>query len=154
MYTVQSLAKEALECFETAKRQPSGEEFYRIKDGSPDWVQELCQDAHGSMLPDDWRYQFIQESLCVLADTDDVNHDDTRLEADIFNYQLTAWLGSHGDRPGYVDEACDDYGAEADHGIMYRIARGQEYEKNEVLGLVRTFLEERAEELNDGGNES
>lgn len=60
--TVQQLAAEAYGCFETAERQ-DGETFWRLKDGSPEWVTDLVLNAHGDFLPDDWRYACIGAAL-------------------------------------------------------------------------------------------
>ena len=70
-------AKEALAYFEKANRT-NGVEFWKVKDGAPQWVTDLCFSAHseGAMLPDDWRYVFIVEALVALED-------ETELEADI-----------------------------------------------------------------------
>ena len=74
---VSKKAKEALAYFEKAKRT-NGVEFWKVKDGTPQWVTDLCFSAHseGAMLPDDWRYVFIVEALVALED-------ETELEADI-----------------------------------------------------------------------
>ena len=48
------------DAFETFKRSDEGRTLYRLRDGSPDWMTQPCHKAHADMLPDDWRYSFIQ----------------------------------------------------------------------------------------------
>jgi hypothetical protein len=76
-------------------------------DGAPEWFTELCHHAHGSMMPDDWRYEFIQDALHALQD----GADEDGIDLDTL-YPYTAdrldWLASHLDRPGYCDEAAVD----------------------------------------------
>jgi hypothetical protein len=76
---------------------------------------------------------------------------EVRLELDAL-YPYTAdrldWLASHLDRPGYCDEAAEEVsGPPTD--ILTFVARGMDRELREVFGLVRSKLEEIAEELDD-----
>jgi hypothetical protein len=94
------------------------------------------------MMPDDWRYEFIQDALAAIEDGIDLDG----------LYPYTAdrlnWLASHLDRPGYCDEAADDAGRPpAD--ILAFVAWGMDREMREVFGLVRTRLVEIAEEEDD-----
>ena len=152
--TVQTLAEEAGRWFETFKRDASGDaEFWRTKDGHPAWVKDMCMDAHesGSMLPDDWRYEFIYGALNALDSNDDP--DDITLDSDPYTFDLLRWLASDLSRTSYCDAAIDDGLWESttrggDNGGTIRlIAIGQIMEKEEVLRAVRAFLESRAEEL-------
>ena len=141
MATIQELATKYAAFFITDKRE-DGTEFVKTKDGFPAELQELCMHAHGDMFPDDWRYTFIEESLIALSENE--NSEDVILEADIYTHELTSWLNSRADRCQYCDEATDNYGPS---GTMFELLQnGQAYEKEEVLGLVRQWLEERTEE--------
>ena len=142
--TVQTLAEEAGRWFESAKRA-NGDDFYRRKDGAPQWIQDLVMDAHGDMMPDDWRYAFVVEALSALEESDDP--DDIALEADVYTSDLTSWAHSRADRIGYCDEAAEEGMISADADMSDRLMAGQYREKEEVLNLVRAFLESRAEEL-------
>lgn len=150
---VRSLAEEARDCFETAKRD-SGETFERIQDGSPEWVSDLTREAHGGMFPDDWRYECIRAALGAIVDAgDDADLDETGHEfadsfVDVYTNRLTGWLSSNVHRPGYCDEAAEEYGGEPD-GIVSRIQLGQYAEAREVYGIVLGELRERAEEQDD-----
>jgi hypothetical protein len=50
------------QAFETRKRD-NGDKYVALKDGSPEWMTDVCHKAHGDMLPDDWRYSFISEAV-------------------------------------------------------------------------------------------
>lgn len=144
--TVQSLAKEAAKHFERVKRRPDDEEYIHVqKTGAPEWVNDLCQEAHGDMFPDDLRYSFIVEVLDALADADDLDTARDELEPDVYTHDLTGWLHSRNDRQSYVDDARSEYGNEGT--LSDDLARGQLMEKYEVFDAVRSFLDERADEL-------
>ena len=113
-------------------------------DGAPDWLTDLCREAHGDMFPDDWRYEFIEDAL-----TDLENDDDEAPDLDTL-YPYTAdrmnWLASNLNRPGYCDEAAEEFGIESEK-VLDLIAWGMTQEIRETFDLVKGFLEERAEEL-------
>jgi hypothetical protein len=62
MATIKELADQVYAQFEKRTRD-NGREFWVLKDGNPDWMQELCNEAHGDMGPDDWKYQFVLEAV-------------------------------------------------------------------------------------------
>ncbi len=162
MPTIHELAKEAYASFERAERADASGTYYtrvRTRDDAPKWVSDLVHEAHGAMLPDDWRYDCICEALGAIdeagadADTDDLagefaDTDDLAGEfadgVDVYTSDLLTWLGSHGWRTGYCDDAARELGAEGGT-IDQRIMLGQFAERYEVFGLVLEFLRERAE---------
>lgn len=113
--------------------------------GAPEWFVDLCRTAHADMMPDDWRYEFIQDALTELSEADD--WDDVEPDVDSL-YPYTAdrlkWLASHLDRAGYCDEAMEETGATFT-GTGNLIALGMYWELRQVFGLVREFLTDRAE---------
>ena len=147
--TVQALAREAYEAFESLARDGTPDErLYRLKDGAPEWLGELVRVAHGEFFPDDWRYEAIMDACCWISEVGDP-YDDERGEfadshVDVYNGALLEWLSSSGYRVGYCEEAVTEFGIEADAGIYRRIALGQYAELEEVYGLVLGALEERA----------
>jgi hypothetical protein len=145
---LQKLAGETRGFFHSIKR---GEDSVWVTtDDRPDWVQTMCHEAHGDMMPDDWRYEFIVEALTELEDTEDA--DDINLEADIYTHDLTAWLHSRADRYSYCDEAFEEYGADPKqfpNPMISLLQWGQVREKEEVLNAVRSFLESRIEDAGD-----
>ena len=143
------IAEEARTSFEIASRE-NGDKFWRKKEDAPEWVYVMSLDAHKGMLPDDWRYQFIVNALdsfseCAGEDWDDVIAERADSDTSVYNIELLDWLGSHGDRAGYVDEASKERDFIAEPGIMHRIMLGQYAERTEVYQSVRRSIEDRAE---------
>jgi hypothetical protein len=135
-------------------KRTNGREFYKFE-GQGDADQKKAEEERcralslaghndGDMLPDDWRYDFVREALGAIEDASDF--DDIEVEADIYNSELTDWLGSHGHRPGYCDEAVEEGLVSEDASMIDRIQMGQYMEKREVLAAVLLHLREEAEE--------
>ena len=144
--TIQDLAREASEWFETRQRD-NGDTFFTLKDGRPDWVQDLVHAAHGEdFLPDDYRYRWTYGALEFIADADGDPLDDVGefadLAVDTYTSERFAWLASNLQRAGYVDEAVEELGR-PDGGIVEMIGLGQYAEASEVYGLVCRALDER-----------
>jgi hypothetical protein len=135
---IKDKAELARKYFHKATRT-NGDTFYCRTDDAPDWTEELVKECHGNFWPDDYRFDFIVEALDALADSDDP--DDVYLEEDTYTSDLLGWLASSVSRVSICDEAAGEYGVEAEADLLHRIALGQRYEKQEVLGLVRDFLE-------------
>lgn len=151
--TLEELAGEAAAWFETGKREGRDEHvdayFVRLKEGAPEWLRDLVHDAHGDLLPDDWRYSCIRSALDSIADGNDDAGEFADSEADVYNAPLTAWLSSNLSRGGYVDEAIEEFGYPGDRGIFGAIAMGQYMEATEVFGSVYASLESRLESLEE-----
>jgi hypothetical protein len=128
---VKELAKYMLTFLTTGKRD-NGETFVKQREHAPDWVDQVCREAHGDMLPDDYRYSFIQEALEAIVNSDSL--DDAEIEADIYTHDLINWLGSTNSRYCYVDDARSEFG-HAD-SVIDEIRQGQLMEKREVLDTI------------------
>lgn len=139
--TVQELAREALRYF-IRKRREDGSEYVAVMDYRPEWVLQMVYAAHndGEILPDDWRYEFVLESLYAIADSDPDELDELELEADSAPME---WFSSSMRRVAYVDEAIEELGRPGH--VMDAIEHGQYIEKNEVLRIVLEFLREIAD---------
>jgi hypothetical protein len=138
--TVNELAKEALGWFITDTRD-NGEEFVKTKEGRPDWLRNLIFTAHGGMMPDDYRYKFIENSLQYIADQDE-DADDLdcpEIEADSYTSELTKWLHSRNDRVCYLTEALEEY--EIKDGFQ-ALQEAQLREREEVYHSVLSSLRE------------
>jgi hypothetical protein len=142
--TVNELAREALEWFITDTRdRDNGEEFIKTKDGRPDWLENLIFTAHDDMLPDDYRYKFIEDALIMIADQDeDADLDRPEIEADIYTSDLTKWLHSRNDRVYYLTEALEEY--EIKDGFR-ALQAAQLREREEVYFSVLNGLRELCE---------
>ena len=125
-------------------RRDTARDILLPADDAPDWFTDLCHAAHGGMMPDDWKYEFIQDALGAIED----GADEDRLDLDGL-YPYTAdrldWLASHLDRPGYCDEAAADAGGPPAE-ILAMVAWGMDRELREVFDLVRSRLEEITED--------
>lgn len=143
MSTIKELATQMSEAFEVRKRT-NEDEFYCLKDGTPSWMKEVCQDAHGDMGPDDWRYKFIVESVNALSEYDgeDVSEALYDMEASIYTHELTGWLHSRVDRISWMDEASSEgkFDTITDH-----LMRAQWMEIDETFQMVLSALQTIAE---------
>lgn len=144
------LAQEMWDQFEQASRD-DGSKFWRLKEGAPEWMKDVCRAAHdgGKIMPDDFRYEFITDSLIKITendeDTDDDDLDSVDFEGDVYNSDLAKWLGAGGDRWWYCDQALKD--PPSDFSSLLQTA--QVMEKEEVYGQVLEALREHADTLDD-----
>ena len=136
--TVSELAKEALEWFGT------------INDGRPKWLPmwltDLILAAQGDMMPDDYRYKFIEDALEIIAEADDNSLDCPEIEADIYTSDLTKWLHSRNDRVYYLTEALETF-VMRDGFVALQFA--QIIEKEEVYWSVLESLRELCKDQED-----
>ena len=113
--TIVELAGKIAEQLETRERV-NGEKFVALKDGYPQWMQDVIHKAHGDRLPDDDVYKRISSILDTIAELDTLADYDTIVEAidtiepDIYTNALTGWLHSRNDNIFYLDEALAEYG--------------------------------------------
>lgn len=142
--TIQKLANQALEMLET-KVRTNGNNYVCFKDDRPQWMQDLAFRAHnnGEMLPNDYRYEFIESALTAIASHDDIEDARDSIEADIYTSDLMAWLASRNDRYQYVDSAIEDYGKGV--SVIDDIRMGQCVERLEVFEAVANFLKDMTE---------
>lgn len=132
----------------------NGETFIKLVDGHPDWMTDVMHEAHGDMLPDDWRYKMIDEVLGDLLEYDPDNWEDRSSEicdglVDVYNSDRMKWLNSHHSRASYVDEARDEGLIGRDADLMDQLGSGQYREYEEILHSLVRSITERAEELDD-----
>jgi hypothetical protein len=144
--TIEELAKELSDRLITKTRANTEQTpFVCLKDDSPEWMQDVCRKAHGDMLPDDWRYEFIEEAALALQNYDDFESAMSAIEPSMYNNALLAWLASNSSRVDYADNAIDS-GA---RNIMDAIQWAQCEEKREVYQSVFDSLTELAENEGD-----
>lgn len=133
-------ARAALKHFTATVRTSTMEPIVTLRDDAQQWVLDLVRHAHGNLfLPDDHRYQMIQDVLQALDDTEgDVDEARLALEAPTYTSELATWLGSNGYRLDYCDEATEEYGPFK--RTFDLLAAGYSMEVDEVFGLVVSFL--------------
>ncbi|MBU8871358.1 MAG: hypothetical protein KOO60_10890 [Gemmatimonadales bacterium] len=140
--------------FEWGTRTSGGRYWARkVHPHDSDWIADLCRDAHGDMFPDDWRYTFIHDALICIEEREELSPDDWSgyvHEAvdgmvDVYNANLTDWLGSHSLRPCYVDQGV----GEAGHSetVIQSLQVGQYTERMEVFYSVLNSLGKQLDEL-------
>lgn len=140
--TLSAKARLMLNDFEQKERQ-DGSKFYAIKDSSAlkEKYQEICHEAHGDMMPDDFKYAFIVEALEQIADmTEDCEPIDClyEIEADCYTSDLTKWLNSSNSRVYYLTEALEEYGIKDGFKAL---TAAQQKEKLEVALSILNSLE-------------
>ncbi len=64
---IQELADHANSYFIRGKRD-SGETFWTLKRRHPVWIKDMIQAAHGDMFPDDYKYEFVVDTLDALEE--------------------------------------------------------------------------------------
>lgn len=138
--TAQELAVTAAGSFTTGKRD-NGDVYTKTTADAPDWVTGLVREAHGDMLPDDWKYACIASACEWLAENDDWDetHEWADGEVDVYNSDRATWLSSSVYRAGYVDEGTAELGS-SDQGVHGDIGIGQYYEAMEIMASVQGFL--------------
>lgn len=158
--TVEHLATELSRAFERRTREaghePGLDHYTALKEGSPDWMKDACRAAHDAggdlMLPDDWRYEFIEDAADALAEHegDEDRARDYLNESDHYCYtwQQTGWLHSHNARSGYVDEAVSS-GLVDGSNTTQAIRVGMLLEQEEVLAALLRFLDNLTDERDE-----
>jgi len=139
MTTKQQLAGQLREAL-TLKTRDNGQTFWALKDNAPEWMTDAIRACHnnGDKLPNDWRYSFVVDAACALAEAQDWD-DLPYPEPDIYNHDLIRWLGEFPNAASYCDEARAEFGG-ADDNIMTLIQQGQAYAKNETQEALRNFI--------------
>ena len=120
-------------------RNRNGTQFVSLRDDAPEWAGGFVRDAHGTeMLPDDYRYAWIKDTLTLLSETEegddlsDLAHEFAD-NSSVYTNDLLEWLASHSARTGYVDAALEEGIVDSGADIVARISAGQYLERREVF---------------------
>ena len=147
----QELATYALRFLESKVRPARGDDpetrFYTLTKRYPTWVYDMVHTAHEDMMPNDYKYQYVVDTLDALSEGQDPDDGLSDIEADVYNYDLLRWLQSQGERVGFVDEVVSELGHHPDMGMMGDIMMGQVQEKQQVWQSVVSSLRERLEAI-------
>lgn len=155
---IKALAEYALDFFEHKKRGEAvdAERFWALKHRYPTWLDDMAKAVHddGQWFPDDYKYQYIIDTLNNLSEGWDPEEGQYDIEADVYNHDLLTWLSSNNKRLFFVDEAVDESEWPKDGGIIQVIQWGQQREKQEVWSRVVEALKSRLVDIEDGVEET
>jgi len=130
--TIQELAEKYADMFITAKRD-NGETYLSLNEENEDLTQ-LIRDAHGDMMPDDYKYEYIHNSLEAIAECElHDNIHEISMESDCYNSDLLKWLSSSLSRADYIDEVVNNFGYESFYNTLML---AQQREREDVLRSV------------------
>lgn len=130
---VRDLATDAITNFEWKENRDGGS-FLSLREGRPDWVFCMVKEAHGSFLPDNFRYETILDTLYLIADGSD---ESDCAEPDCYTNKLLEWLESSYLRVSYCDDALEEGWCKT---LVDVLMRGQQIERVEVFDLVMANL--------------
>lgn len=135
----------------TRKEFDDGRVIVTRTDDAPQWTQDLIYEAHGDMLPDDWKYKMIEFVADEVEDADDMEDIDAGEIANRFvdnhcyTHERLQWLASNLQRPGYCDEAQEEGLVHSDATMDQRVAIGMYTECCEVASIILAGLLEDEE---------
>lgn len=138
---IQQLADKYYQSFELKTRK-NGERFYCVKDDcKDDQLTELIRTAHGDMMPDDYKYQYIHDALEAISEQSNDDNDYSP-EPDIYTRDLLKWVSSNLTRTDYCNQAIEELGCTSFDSIL---TFGQILERQEVYQSVYQSLTEIVE---------
>ena len=145
---IRKLSAEAYGYLERARRG-DGSRYVRRKNGSPEWVADLCRKAHGDSFPDDWIYEQIANCLESILDNDCEYEarDAAESAVDVYDTDLLDWANG---RAEYVDDAIRDGAKDLSSAIML----GQQTMIGEIFSAIVSFLTDMAEDLEEEAADS
>ena len=148
MSNFQKTAQAFADAFETSTRDGSSERYYRLKEGSPEWMTDAIHSAHGDRMPDDWIYEHCSHIVDRIAECDDVDSVDSCEIADaivdIYTNALTAWLASHLDNVSLCDEAISEGLCDGSE-IVTTLQRAQYMMLDRMCGELASAIRDAAE---------
>lgn len=150
------IAKQLADAFTTDTRSDETT-FYKLREGSPQWMTDAIHAAHGDILPMDWIYEHCNHIANMMTEYEAEQWDDSVLEwcdglVDVYNADRARWLALHLDFAGFVDEAVEEYG-HSDQGVMGDIGMGQHKLLEQIAYALLEAVREQAEDLEDEGDE-
>jgi hypothetical protein len=147
MSTIQQLASDALSYLVRRHRTDVYPQSYiLLHQEAPEWMRDLVYSVHDGMLPDDWRFAFIQEALDDIANGGDDAIECASKNESVYTSDHISWLGSHISRWAIVDEATAEYDLPANAPLSHRVNVGMHAERIEVYNLVLEALRTLADD--------
>ena len=150
--TVQTLAAELYAAFKSDTRTTGGT-FYKLAEGSPEWMTDATFAAHGGMMADDWRYAAIRDVASRMEDSEDPEDGFEECDGlvDVYNSDLTSWLASSLLRAEYVNDAVAELEWPGD--LFKALQYGQMAEYREIWAALYTFLSDLVDEAEEDEDE-
>ncbi len=147
--TVREAATMLYRALITDKRN-NGETFYKLQDGSPEWMTEAIHAAHGDEMPNDTVYAFIGRAAGAFADGDAETDNEyseviAEMEADVYTSDLTGWLHESVNYVAYCDQAAEEFGAF--ESIFDLLMAAQKLHIEEVAYALYRALDEMIQDL-------
>lgn len=123
------VASEWAKLFVHFKRDGSDESIVKLADDAPDALKDAIREAHGDMLPDDYKYAMCESAIHAIseesegADLSDAGSEFSDAEPSVYNMARLRWVASHLSRANYVDDAASEFGAEDRDGtgLLFRL---------------------------------
>lgn len=137
--TIQGIAQEMLNNMEQ-KERTNGDKYYCNKK-QIEWQTKIIRKAHEEALPDDYKYEFINDALCALTDCTPGEEEEAinEIEPDCYTSNLTGWLHSRNDRAYYLTQALEEF--DSKDGFQ-ALSIAQQIEKQDVARLVLEGIKE------------
>jgi hypothetical protein len=136
------------------KTRPDDTQFYCVADNAPEYVQDLAHHVHDDMMPDDYRYKFLTETIREIADYDEQTLTDMLTgdydiydiigEPDVYNHSLLQWQASNLSRMEYADDCLAEYEPQS---LSQLLMSAQHKEMVEVFNLILSWLEQQQYEM-------
>jgi len=144
METIQTIAEEMYNNFESAKRKDDTI-YYRTKKDI-DWQRDIVYEAHldGDRLPNDDIYNRIDTFLSIFSGLDeDATEEDFReliyeAEADCYTSDLTSWLNANNNNVYYLTQALEEF--EAKDGLQALSIAQKQYIEEIGNGLLNGII--------------
>ena len=147
-YSARQVARDLRSAFEVARREPETADghYWRVREERESELHGLVYRVHddGDILPDDYRYAYLVESLDEISeatdssDASDVANEFANDGVDVYTSALDAWRTSSGNRRAATDEALVEGAETIDQATM----RAQAGERSEVFGVVLEYVRE------------
>jgi hypothetical protein len=140
----QELATACLKFLKNVDGTAPNEHRYTLTDDAPEWFGDLVRECHFGLLPNDWSFRFVRDSLMLCENCDS---DGPQVDIDS-EYPYTAdrlnWFASSLDRPAYCDEFAEEFGSPA-ATVLDRVGQGMWYELDSVAQRVWSALAQQCE---------
>lgn len=152
---IEAVIEAFADAFEEAKRS-DGTRFYRLREGSPQWMADAVRDAHDGALPYDWRYEACFRVVDKMREYDVEALDDSLHEiadtlVDDWMSDLALWLGAHPAHAEAVNEAMTSWCVEETMDIAGRISLGQMWLLRLIACRLWAAIKDQAAELRKRG---